>query len=212
MMPGMPPPGPPGTFMPPYMQMHYPPGMPPNMYAPPGMGQMPCEFRRSLNSFPCLLIIPFSLYASSAWTLPSATKWCRAPTLYATYTHPITCSSILSPESSTYVHYRFFFQVYLIVCVCSTTRGSLSYDDATTGRGSSSIRRLSSAASANGRSCVIVPPEFRGRKRARREGFNTEYRMEEKIWLSLRIGPRDLCVVVAVAITLLLWIMEYYPV
>jgi PAB1-binding protein PBP1 len=43
MMPGMPPTGPPGTFMPPYMQpMHYPPGMPPNaMYAPPGMGQMP---------------------------------------------------------------------------------------------------------------------------------------------------------------------------
>ncbi|KIK63067.1 hypothetical protein GYMLUDRAFT_72298 [Collybiopsis luxurians FD-317 M1] len=42
MMPGMAPPGPPGTFMPPYMQpMHYPPGMPPNaMYAPP-MGQMP---------------------------------------------------------------------------------------------------------------------------------------------------------------------------
>ncbi|KAF5391677.1 hypothetical protein D9757_002350 [Collybiopsis confluens] len=41
-MPGMAPPGPPGTFMPPYMQpMHYPPGMPPNaMYAPP-MGQMP---------------------------------------------------------------------------------------------------------------------------------------------------------------------------
>lgn len=31
MMPGMPPPGPPGTYMPgPYMQpMHYPPGMPP---------------------------------------------------------------------------------------------------------------------------------------------------------------------------------------
>ncbi|KAJ3967566.1 hypothetical protein EV361DRAFT_929974 [Lentinula raphanica] len=43
MMPGMAPPGPPGTFMPPYMQpMHYPPGMPPNaMYAPPAMGQMP---------------------------------------------------------------------------------------------------------------------------------------------------------------------------
>ncbi|KAJ3734319.1 hypothetical protein DFJ43DRAFT_1064682 [Lentinula guzmanii] len=42
MMPGMAPPGPPGTYMPPYMQpMHYPPGMPPNaMYAPP-MGQMP---------------------------------------------------------------------------------------------------------------------------------------------------------------------------
>ncbi|KAJ3876489.1 hypothetical protein F5051DRAFT_411285 [Lentinula edodes] len=43
MMSGMAPPGPPGTFMPPYMQpMHYPPNMPPNaMYAPPAMGQMP---------------------------------------------------------------------------------------------------------------------------------------------------------------------------
>ncbi|KAI3604541.1 pab1 binding protein [Moniliophthora roreri] len=44
-MPGMPPPGPPGAFMPsPYMQaMPYPPGMPPPnaMYGPPGMGQMP---------------------------------------------------------------------------------------------------------------------------------------------------------------------------
>ncbi|KAL0061938.1 poly(A)-binding protein binding protein [Marasmius tenuissimus] len=46
MMPGMPPPGPPGAFMPsPYMQhMPYPPGMPPPnaMYGPPpGMAQMP---------------------------------------------------------------------------------------------------------------------------------------------------------------------------
>ncbi|KAJ7593101.1 hypothetical protein C8J56DRAFT_930391 [Mycena floridula] len=43
MMPGMPPPAPPGAFMPgPYMQpMPYPPGMPPTMYAPQGMGQMP---------------------------------------------------------------------------------------------------------------------------------------------------------------------------
>ncbi|KAF7374915.1 LsmAD domain-containing protein [Mycena sanguinolenta] len=43
MPPGMVPPGPPGAYMGPYMQaMPYPPGMPPpNMYASPGMGQMP---------------------------------------------------------------------------------------------------------------------------------------------------------------------------
>ncbi|TRM64619.1 hypothetical protein BD626DRAFT_492463 [Schizophyllum amplum] len=42
MMAGMPPPGPPGAYMPgPYMQpIPYPPGMPPNMMYPPGM-QMP---------------------------------------------------------------------------------------------------------------------------------------------------------------------------
>lgn len=46
MMPGMPPPGPPGAYMPagPFMQaMPYPPGMPPPnmMYAQPAMGQVP---------------------------------------------------------------------------------------------------------------------------------------------------------------------------
>lgn len=42
-MPGMPPPGPPGAFIPTHYMppMPYPPGMPPNVYPPPGMAQMP---------------------------------------------------------------------------------------------------------------------------------------------------------------------------